>query len=106
MKKFSLLAGGAVGFLLGSYAGRAPYERSEALVHQLLGRPPVQRVASQVTESANQVGEAAAGAASKAAEAAADRTAAAVSSVSDRVTDHLGDGDQGSTATGHGAAGS
>ena len=41
MKKLSLLMGVAVGFVLGSRAGHAPYERLEAQIRQLAGRPEV-----------------------------------------------------------------
>ena len=86
MRKLSLLAVGIAGFILGSYAGRGPYERVEAWARQLSNRPEVQRVADQVTESAAQVSDAATGTASKAADRAAEATAGAVSSVGDRVT--------------------
>lgn len=42
MKKLFLFLGVAVGFVLGSRSGRAPYERLEAQVRQLVGRPEVQ----------------------------------------------------------------
>jgi hypothetical protein len=42
MKKFSLLVGAAVGFVLGSRAGRGPYERLEGKVRDVAGRPGVQ----------------------------------------------------------------
>ena len=93
MRKLSLLAGGIAGFMLGSYAGRGPFERVQAWARQLSNRPEVQRVADQVTESAAQVSDAATGTASKAADRAskaadraAEATAGAVSSVGDRVT--------------------
>jgi hypothetical protein len=64
MKKIALLLGGIAGFLLGSYAGRGPYERVEAWARQLRRRPEVERVADQVTESAGQLSDVATGAAS------------------------------------------
>jgi hypothetical protein len=90
MKKIALLLGGITGFLLGSYAGRGPYERMQAWVRQLRGRPEVQRVADQVTESAGQLSDVATGTASKAADRASEAAADAVESVADRVTETMG----------------
>ena len=90
MKKIALLLGGIAGFLLGSYVGRGPYERVQARVRQLRGRPEVQRVADQVTESAEQLGDVASGTASKAADRASEATADAVGSIADRVTETVG----------------
>ncbi len=87
MKKIALLLGGITGFLLGSYAGRGPYEHVEAWARQLRGRPEVQRVADQVTESAGQFSDVATGAASDAADRASQAAADAVGSVADRVTE-------------------
>lgn len=90
MKKIALLLGGIAGFLLGSYAGRGPYERVEAWARQLRGRPEVQRVADQVTESAGQLSDVTTGTASKAADRASEAAADAVGSVADRVTETVG----------------
>ncbi|HUC13511.1 MAG TPA: hypothetical protein VMS00_03575 [Acidimicrobiales bacterium] len=91
MKKIALLLGGISGFLLGSYAGRGPYERLEAWARQLRGRPEVQRVADQVTESAVQLSDVATGTASKAADRASEAAADAVGSVTDRVAETVVD---------------
>jgi hypothetical protein len=91
MKRIALVIGGIVGFLLGSYAGRGPYDRLKARARQLRGRPEVQRVADQVTESAGQLSEAATATASKAADRASEATAGAVGSVADRVTETVVD---------------
>ena len=100
MKKITLVIGGIAGFLLGSYAGRGPYERVERWARQLRGRPEVQRVADQVTESAGQLSDVATSTASKAADHAADAASETVESVTDRVTEkvaHVTDGNGGSS---------
>jgi hypothetical protein len=90
VRKITLLVGGIAGFLIGSYAGRGPYERVEAWARQLRGRPEVQRVADQVTESAEQLSDVATGTASKAADRASEVAADAVGQVADRVTETVG----------------
>ncbi len=95
MKKITLVIGGVAGFLLGSYAGRGPYERVEQWARKLRGRPEVQRVADQVTESAGQLSDVATSTASKAADHAAEAASETVESVTDRVTEkvaHVTDG--------------
>ncbi|MGD0808718.1 MAG: hypothetical protein ABSA91_03310 [Acidimicrobiales bacterium] len=102
MRKIALLLGGIAGFLLGSYAGRGPYERVAALARQLRGRPEVQRVADQVTESAGQLSDVATGTASKAADRASEAAVDVVESVADRVTEkvnHVTNGNDGSPRT-------
>jgi len=90
MKRAALLLGGIAGFLLGSYAGRGPYERVEAWARRLRGRPEVQRVADQVTESAGQLSDVATGTAFKAADRASEAAVGAVESVADRVAETVG----------------
>jgi gas vesicle protein len=104
MKKSTLLLGGIVGFLLGSYAGRGPYERVEAWARKLRRRPEVRRVADQVTESAGHLGDVATSTASKAADHASEATADAVEAVADRVTEtigHVGNGNGGHSSSSH-----
>jgi hypothetical protein len=47
MKKVILLLGVAVGFVLGSRAGRRPYEQLEANVRRIAARPEVQSTVDQ-----------------------------------------------------------
>ncbi|HXW82210.1 MAG TPA: hypothetical protein VEJ84_22115 [Acidimicrobiales bacterium] len=97
MKKLLFLVGMAVGFVLGSRAGRGPYEELENRARQLRGLPPVQRVADQVgrsarqvadqvTESGNLVGDAAADIVSTAAARTAATTSEVANIMADRAT--------------------
>jgi hypothetical protein len=101
MWKLPLVVGGAVGFVLGSRAGRGPYEQLENRARQLRGRPQVQRVSDQVHESARhvthqvaestrQVRDAGAAAAARAADEGTIATQEALSSISDRTTEIVG----------------
>jgi hypothetical protein len=101
MWKFPLVVGGAVGFVLGSRAGRGPYEQLENRVRQLRGRPWVQgvtnpvgestkRVTDQVTRRSSQVGDAGAEVLSLAADQADVVTSEAVNSVANQATDIVG----------------
>ena len=53
MKKLYFLVGVGVGFLLGSRVGREPYEKLEAQVRQLAGRPEVKDAVNTMTEKAS-----------------------------------------------------
>ena len=52
MKKLLLLVGVAVGFILGSKVGRQPYERLEAQIRQLAGRPEVKGAVDTLSDKA------------------------------------------------------
>jgi hypothetical protein len=49
MKKWILLLGVAVGFVLGSRAGRGPYKQIEGRVREVWARPEVQKTIKTVT---------------------------------------------------------
>jgi hypothetical protein len=55
MKKFIFLAGLAIGFVIGSRAGRGPYESLERTAHRVAEDPEVQRRAAQAKETATKV---------------------------------------------------
>lgn len=57
MKKFIFLTGLAIGFVVGSRAGRGPYESLERTARQVTDDPEVQRRASQAKEKAEQVAQ-------------------------------------------------
>jgi hypothetical protein len=59
MKKFLLAVGAAVGFILGSRAGRGPYEQLEAKVKGLAGRSSLQDAVSSTKEAMQSVSDAA-----------------------------------------------
>ena len=52
MKRLLLLVGMGIGFVLGSKAGRAPYERLERTVRELLRRPQVSTPMHSVSDTA------------------------------------------------------
>ncbi len=54
MGKLSMLAGGVVGYVLGTRAGRERYEQIKAHADQVWNDPRVQRRTSQVTDVAKQ----------------------------------------------------
>lgn len=57
MKKFIFLAGLAIGFVVGSRAGRAPYESLERTARQVADDPEVQRRTAQAKETAGRVAQ-------------------------------------------------
>jgi len=52
MGKLSMLAGGAVGYVLGTRAGRGRYEQIKSQAQRVVNDPRVQRKASAATEAA------------------------------------------------------
>jgi hypothetical protein len=59
MKRFLLAVGAAIGFVLGSRAGRGPYEQIEAKVKDLTGRSSVRGAVSSIEEAVQSVSDAA-----------------------------------------------
>jgi hypothetical protein len=56
MKKVFLALGAAVGFVLGSRAGRGPYRRLESKVREVWGRPEVQQALDNAGETVRRHG--------------------------------------------------
>ena len=59
MKRFLLVVGAAIGFLLGSRAGRGPYEQVEAKVRNLTGRSSVQDAVTSARDAVQSASDAA-----------------------------------------------
>jgi hypothetical protein len=59
MKRFVLAVGVAIGFVLGSRAGRGPYEQIEAKVKALTGSSPVHDAVTAVEDAVQSVSDAA-----------------------------------------------
>jgi len=57
MKKFIFLAGLGIGFVIGSRAGRGPYESLERTARQVADDPEVQRRAAQAKDTATKVAQ-------------------------------------------------
>ena len=57
MKKFIFLAGLGIGFVIGSRAGRGPYESLERTARQVADDPEVQRRAAQAKDTASRVAQ-------------------------------------------------
>ena len=57
MKKFIFLAGLGIGFVIGSRAGRGPYESLERTARQVAEDPEVQRRAAQAKDTATKVAQ-------------------------------------------------
>ena len=99
MKKFSLLFGLGSGFVAGSWAGRAPYERLETMVRNVVKQPKVQTTLHTAADGATTVRDAALDAAtgaideaSKAATDAIDEAARRVSTGTQKVASKVGNG--------------
>jgi hypothetical protein len=58
VKKLLFLVGVAAGFVLGSWAGRAPYEQLEAKARQVSGKPAVRETMDQVIGAVKEQAEA------------------------------------------------
>ncbi|MGO1226057.1 hypothetical protein ACT3SY_04735 [Brachybacterium sp. AOP42-E1-35] len=83
MKKFIFLAGLAIGFVVGSRAGRGPYESLERTARQVADDPEVQRRAAQAKDTANRV-------AHDTADAVKEKTPEVASNVQGAVADAAG----------------
>jgi hypothetical protein len=86
MKKVLVLLAGTVGFMLGSRAGRGPYEQVERWARQVAKRPEVRRVGDQLSASTSQVSDAAARAASSVAKQTSDAATHATQAAADTVS--------------------
>jgi hypothetical protein len=90
MKKFLVLFGLGVGFVLGSRAGREPYERLRTMVRDLADRREFQQLASTVSDRADAVSQETVGKVTDIAGGALDRISDATDRVGDKVADKVG----------------
>jgi hypothetical protein len=92
MKKLPLLAAAAVGYVLGTRAGRERYEQIKSGARKMSQNPKVQEVAHKAQDVATQQ-------ATAAAELAKDKVGPVASSVADKVRGNGNDGQVGMKAT-------
>ena len=90
MKKFMVLFGLGVGFVLGSRAGREPYERLRTMVRDLADRREFQQLASTVSDKADAVSQETVGKVTDIAGGTLDRISDATDSVANKVADKVG----------------
>ena len=99
MKKFLVLFGLGVGFVLGSRAGREPYERLRTMVRDLADRREFQQLASTVSDKADAMSQETVGKVTDIAGGALDRISDATDRVGDKVADKVGGKTSPSTTT-------
>lgn len=90
MKKFIFLAGLAIGFVVGSRAGRGPYESLERTARQVADDPEVQRRAAQAKDTANRVAHDTADAVKEKAPEVASNVQGAVSGAAGSAKERIG----------------
>ncbi|MGA8210626.1 MAG: YtxH domain-containing protein [Nocardioidaceae bacterium] len=100
--KITLLLGGAVGYVLGTRAGRERYDQIKDQAQSLWGNPTVQEKASQAADLAREKGPEAA---QKVGSAAAGAAAAAKDKVSGGDADNASDTSSGDTDSDTGGTG-
>ena len=101
MKKLLILTAGAIGFVLGSRAGRGPYEQVRQVFGKVKNDPRVQEKAHQGVDFAKAQAPVVADKISDAARVATDKvTSAASSGSSDETGDRIADGVQHQKDTG------
>ncbi|NMA77022.1 MAG: hypothetical protein GX960_07185 [Actinomycetales bacterium] len=94
MKKFIFLAGLAIGFVVGSRAGRGPYESLERTARQVADDPEVQRRAGQAKDTAARVAQDTASTVKEKAPEVASTVQDKVSDAADSAKERLSSGDQ------------
>ena len=106
MKKFIFLAGLAIGFVVGSRAGRGPYESLERTARHVADDPEVQRRAAQAKDTASKVAHDTAGAVKEKAPEVASTVQGAVAGAAGSAKERIGSaredhgsGDESSTST-------
>lgn len=90
MKKLLLAIGAAIGFVLGSRAGRRPYEQLETKVKSLTGRSSVQDAVSSTKQAVHQASDAATATIGQKVDDVAHHASDAIDKSADKVTEALG----------------
>jgi gas vesicle protein len=85
MKKFTFLVGMATGFIVGSRAGRGPYEQLERSVRQAINHPKVQKTLHSAADGAESIRNAALDATTGAIDDASDVATTAIDETSKRI---------------------
>jgi len=96
MKKFILLFGVGVGFVLGSRAGREPYRRLTEMARDLTQRREFKRLASTVSDQADSLSKDTVDKVTSVTEMAHDKFVAATDRATEKVADITGTGKNGS----------
>jgi hypothetical protein len=86
MKKLALFVGLGTGFVVGSWAGRAPFERLEGAVRNVMGQPKVEATLQSAAESAESVRDATLDAATGALSDAAGTATEAIDGASKKIS--------------------
>lgn len=94
MKKLIFLAGLAIGFVVGSRAGRGPYESLERTARHVADDPEVQRRATQAKETAGRVAQDTASTVKEKAPEVATNVQGAVAGAAGSAKDRLGGGSE------------
>ena len=90
MKKFVLAVGAVIGFILGSRAGRRPYEQIESKVKSLTGRSSVHDAVSSTKNAMHQATDAATSTIGQKVDDAAHHVSDVIDKSADKVTEVLG----------------
>jgi hypothetical protein len=89
MKKLLLAFGAVIGFVLGSRAGRRPYEQIESKVKSLTGRSSVHDVVASTKDAVHQASDAASSTIGQKVDDAAHHVSDAIDKSADKVTEAL-----------------
>jgi hypothetical protein len=90
MKRFLIVVGAAIGFVLGSRAGRGPYERVQAKVKGLTGRSSIQDAVTSAKDGVQSVSDVATSSIGDKVDEAAQHFSEAADKSAEKVTHAIG----------------